>query len=151
MISWIQTLMNIVAPHSVHTVLQIFQNDHPIKYWYSYLDAIHLDESLVWIDFIFVIDSIDVIWCDPACLSCLQMIHLLFFSFRTNPLGNKGHIAQRYGELVKDLWSGTSKAIAPLKLRVSSQQHLLEASSHYRQFNLKRCGEVELDERLRCS
>ncbi|KAJ8312078.1 hypothetical protein KUTeg_009451 [Tegillarca granosa] len=36
---------------------------------------------------------------------------------RTNPLGMKGHIAQRYGELVKDLWSGTSKTIAPLKLR----------------------------------
>ena len=31
----------------------------------------------------------------------------------------KGHIAQRYGDLVKDLWSGTAKSIAPLKLRVS--------------------------------
>ena len=30
----------------------------------------------------------------------------------------KGHIAQRYGELVKDLWSGSSKTLAPLKLRV---------------------------------
>lgn len=36
---------------------------------------------------------------------------------RVNPLGMKGHIAQRYGELVKDLWSGSSKTIAPLKLR----------------------------------
>ncbi|CAI9715032.1 ubiquitin carboxyl-terminal hydrolase 32-like [Octopus vulgaris] len=36
---------------------------------------------------------------------------------RMNPLGMKGHIAQRYGELVKDLWSGSSKTIAPLKLR----------------------------------
>lgn len=35
----------------------------------------------------------------------------------------KGHIAQRYGELVKDLWSGTAKSIAPLKLRVNS--HLI--------------------------
>ncbi len=43
-----------------------------------------------------------------------------FGSFnRTNPLGMKGHIAQRYGELVKDLWAGTSKSIAPLKFRVS--------------------------------
>ena len=32
----------------------------------------------------------------------------------------KGHIAQRYGELVKDLWSGSSKTIAPLKLRVNN-------------------------------
>ncbi|KAL3857432.1 hypothetical protein ACJMK2_012103, partial [Sinanodonta woodiana] len=36
---------------------------------------------------------------------------------RVNPLGMKGHIAQRYGELVKDMWSGSSKTIAPLKLR----------------------------------
>ncbi|XP_062601497.1 ubiquitin carboxyl-terminal hydrolase 32-like isoform X2 [Saccostrea cucullata] len=41
----------------------------------------------------------------------------LFELNRSNPLGMKGHIAQRYGELVKDLWSGTSKTIAPLKLR----------------------------------
>ncbi|KAI0214877.1 Ubiquitin carboxyl-terminal hydrolase 32 [Lamellibrachia satsuma] len=36
---------------------------------------------------------------------------------RENPLGMKGHVAQRYGDLVKDLWSGTMKSIAPLKLR----------------------------------
>ena len=42
---------------------------------------------------------------------------------RTNNLGMKGHIAQRYGELVKDLWSGTAKSIAPLKLRVSGHIH----------------------------
>ena len=42
--------------------------------------------------------------------------------FRHNPLGMKGHIAQRYGELVKDLWSGTAKAVAPLKFRVSHQR-----------------------------
>ena len=30
----------------------------------------------------------------------------------------KGHIAQRYGELVKDMWSGSTKTTAPLKLRV---------------------------------
>ncbi|XP_064618756.1 ubiquitin carboxyl-terminal hydrolase 32-like [Lineus longissimus] len=36
---------------------------------------------------------------------------------RDNPLGMKGHIAQRYGDLVKDLWSGTMKSTAPLRLR----------------------------------
>ncbi|BFZ19073.1 hypothetical protein BsWGS_22113 [Bradybaena similaris] len=41
----------------------------------------------------------------------------LFELNRNNPLGMKGHIAQRYGELIKDLWSGTSKTVAPLKLR----------------------------------
>ncbi|KAK7088275.1 hypothetical protein V1264_022210 [Littorina saxatilis] len=41
----------------------------------------------------------------------------LFELNRDNPIGMKGHIAQRYGELIKDLWSGTSRAVAPLKLR----------------------------------
>ena len=31
----------------------------------------------------------------------------------------KGHIAQRYGELLKDMWSGSAKTTAPIKLRVS--------------------------------
>ena len=37
---------------------------------------------------------------------------------RTNPLGMKGHIARRYGDLTQDLWSGSSRSLAPLKLRV---------------------------------
>jgi ubiquitin carboxyl-terminal hydrolase 6/32 len=37
---------------------------------------------------------------------------------RTNPLGMKGHIAKRYGDLITDIWSGTAKTIAPFKLRV---------------------------------
>ncbi|XP_023716699.1 ubiquitin carboxyl-terminal hydrolase 32 isoform X2 [Cryptotermes secundus] len=36
---------------------------------------------------------------------------------RNNPLGMKGHIAKRYGDLIQDIWSGTAKTIAPLKLR----------------------------------
>jgi len=36
---------------------------------------------------------------------------------RTNPLGMKGHIAKRFGDLVRDIWSGESKTIAPIKLR----------------------------------
>ncbi|XP_046979817.1 ubiquitin carboxyl-terminal hydrolase 32 [Schistocerca americana] len=36
---------------------------------------------------------------------------------RANPLGMKGHIAKRYGDLIHDIWSGTAKTIAPLKLR----------------------------------
>lgn len=64
---------------------------------------------------------------------------------RSNPLGMKGHIAQRYGELVKDLWSGTSKTIAPLKLRVSSCHCRMEScgticlvpSCHWNYFDTK--------------
>ena len=32
----------------------------------------------------------------------------------------KGHMARRYGDLVEDLWSGSSKSLAPLKLRVGA-------------------------------
>lgn len=38
---------------------------------------------------------------------------------RTNPLGMKGHIAKRYGDLIYEIWSGTAKTIAPLKLRLT--------------------------------
>jgi len=36
---------------------------------------------------------------------------------RTNPLGMKGHIAKRYGDLVREMWGAESKTIAPIKLR----------------------------------
>ncbi|XP_062341331.1 ubiquitin carboxyl-terminal hydrolase 32-like isoform X2 [Osmerus eperlanus] len=36
---------------------------------------------------------------------------------RTNPIGMKGHMAKCYGDLVQELWSGTQKNLAPLKLR----------------------------------
>lgn len=41
-----------------------------------------------------------------------------FMISRTNPIGMKGHMAKCYGDLVQELWSGTQKNIAPLKLRV---------------------------------
>ncbi|XP_071030491.1 ubiquitin carboxyl-terminal hydrolase 32-like [Oncorhynchus clarkii lewisi] len=36
---------------------------------------------------------------------------------RTNPIGMRGHMAKCYGDLVQELWSGTQKNLAPLKLR----------------------------------
>ncbi|XP_056905992.1 ubiquitin carboxyl-terminal hydrolase 32 isoform X2 [Takifugu flavidus] len=36
---------------------------------------------------------------------------------RTNPIGMRGHMAKCYGDLVMELWSGTQKSVAPLKLR----------------------------------
>ncbi|XP_056612707.1 ubiquitin carboxyl-terminal hydrolase 32 isoform X2 [Triplophysa dalaica] len=36
---------------------------------------------------------------------------------RTNPIGMRGHMAKCYGDLVQELWSGTQKNVAPLKLR----------------------------------
>ncbi|KAJ8280946.1 hypothetical protein GJAV_G00061360 [Gymnothorax javanicus] len=41
----------------------------------------------------------------------------LFELNRTNPIGMRGHMAKCYGDLVQELWSGTQKSIAPLKLR----------------------------------
>lgn len=40
------------------------------------------------------------------------------FCYRQNPLGAGGVMAKKYGDLVQDLWSGQSKSITPLKLRV---------------------------------
>uniref|UniRef100_A0A8C5CHN0 ubiquitinyl hydrolase 1 n=1 Tax=Gadus morhua TaxID=8049 RepID=A0A8C5CHN0_GADMO len=36
---------------------------------------------------------------------------------RTNPIGMRGHMAKCYGDLAMELWSGTQKNVAPLKLR----------------------------------
>lgn len=54
----------------------------------------------------------------PLTLYFLSKMHMFELN-RTNPIGMKGHIAKRYGDLITDLWSGTVKSIAPLKLRVS--------------------------------
>jgi len=36
---------------------------------------------------------------------------------KENPLGMGGVMAKRYGELLHDLWNGSSKSITPLKFR----------------------------------
>jgi ubiquitin carboxyl-terminal hydrolase 6/32 len=54
----------------------------------------------------------------PLTLYFMSKMHMYELN-RSNPLGMKGHIAKRYGDLIQELWSGTVKSIAPLKLRVS--------------------------------
>ncbi|KAM4701032.1 ubiquitin carboxyl-terminal hydrolase 32 [Discoglossus pictus] len=58
------------------------------------------------------------------CVSNTQPLTQYFISGRhlyelnrTNPIGMKGHMAKCYGDLVQELWSGTQKNVAPLKLR----------------------------------
>ncbi|CAJ0920585.1 unnamed protein product, partial [Ranitomeya imitator] len=58
------------------------------------------------------------------CVSNTQPLTKYFISGRhlyelnrTNPIGMKGHMAKCYGDLVQELWSGTQKNVAPLKLR----------------------------------
>nr|CAB3267554.1 ubiquitin carboxyl-terminal hydrolase 32 [Phallusia mammillata] len=58
------------------------------------------------------------------CLSSTQPLTQYFLEEkhlyelnRTNPIGMKGHIAKRYSDLSHELWSGTNKTVAPLKLR----------------------------------
>ncbi|KAL0267099.1 UNVERIFIED_CONTAM: hypothetical protein PYX00_009454 [Menopon gallinae] len=58
------------------------------------------------------------------CVSNTQVLTQYFTSKmhlyelnRDNPLGMKGHIALRYADLIDNIWSGSSKTIAPLKLR----------------------------------
>ncbi|XP_050522495.1 ubiquitin carboxyl-terminal hydrolase 32 [Daktulosphaira vitifoliae] len=62
-----------------------------------------------------------------AALQCVSNTRLLTQYFitdmhlyelnRNNPLGMKGCIAKRYGDLIHEIWRGTAKTIAPLKLR----------------------------------
>lgn len=46
----------------------------------------------------------------------------------------RGHMAKCYGDLVQELWSGTQKNVAPLKLRVgpppAPMLHRLEGQQH---------------------
>ncbi|XP_078535928.1 ubiquitin carboxyl-terminal hydrolase 32 isoform X1 [Lissotriton helveticus] len=58
------------------------------------------------------------------CVSNTQPLTQYFISGRhlyelnrANPIGMKGHMAKCYGDLVQELWSGTQKNVAPLKLR----------------------------------
>lgn len=41
----------------------------------------------------------------------------------TNKLGTRGHLATRYGELLKEVWSATTRSVAPLKLRYCVTKH----------------------------
>ena len=36
---------------------------------------------------------------------------------RTNPLGMKGHVAKRFGDLVCEMWVGNIRTVAPIKFR----------------------------------
>ncbi|KAK6636372.1 hypothetical protein RUM43_010032 [Polyplax serrata] len=58
------------------------------------------------------------------CVSNTQVLTQYFTSKmhlyelnRDNPLGMKGHIALRYADLIDNIWSGSNRTIAPLKLR----------------------------------
>lgn len=42
-----------------------------------------------------------------------------FYFLRESALGMKGQIALQYANLVQELWSGSARVTAPLKLRVN--------------------------------
>ncbi|XP_049824907.1 ubiquitin carboxyl-terminal hydrolase 32 isoform X2 [Aethina tumida] len=41
----------------------------------------------------------------------------------SNPLGTKGVVARKYAELCNELWAGSTRSVAPLKLRVCVSKH----------------------------
>ena len=59
-------------------------------------------------------------WKSCLCSECVILTGLYWCIYRTNPIGMRGHMAKCYGDLVMELWSGTQKNLAPLKLRVRS-------------------------------
>lgn len=63
-----------------------------------------------------------------SCHHCSEYVILTGLCWtvhRTNPIGMRGHMAKCYGDLVMELWSGTQKNVAPLKLRVGRFDLLL--------------------------
>jgi ubiquitin carboxyl-terminal hydrolase 6/32 len=64
-----------------------------------------------------------------SAVQCVSNTSLLTKYFRSkqylehinkdNPLGMRGDIAKRYGDLVGELWKGTSKSIVPLRFRLT--------------------------------
>lgn len=51
-----------------------------------------------------------------------QNMHLFELN-TTNKLGTRGHLATKYGELLKEVWSATTRSVAPLKLRFCVTKH----------------------------
>ncbi|KAK5638365.1 hypothetical protein RI129_012660 [Pyrocoelia pectoralis] len=41
----------------------------------------------------------------------------------SNPLGTRGQVARRYAELCRELWTGSTRSVAPLKLRWCVSKH----------------------------
>lgn len=41
----------------------------------------------------------------------------------TNPLGTKGVVAKQYAHLCRELWAGSTRSVAPLKLRYCVSKH----------------------------
>ena len=62
-----------------------------------------------------------------AAIQCLSNTKILSAYFnrnchlheinRTNPLGRKGHFAKRFGDLIREMWAGNTRTVAPIKLR----------------------------------
>uniref|UniRef100_H3BBL5 Ubiquitin carboxyl-terminal hydrolase 32 n=1 Tax=Latimeria chalumnae TaxID=7897 RepID=H3BBL5_LATCH len=71
------------------------------------------------------------------CVSNTQALTQYFISGRhlyelnrTNPIGMRGHMAKCYGDLVQELWSGTQKNVAPLKLRIEVKKVQFKQKDH---------------------
>ena len=63
---------------------------------------------------------------------------------RNNPLGMGGDMAKRYGDLVCELWKGTSRSIVPLRFRVSESAsvYCMDQCSEWVIFGVT-CGEIQ--------
>lgn len=57
----------------------------------------------------------------------------------SNPSGSKGQVARRYAELCRELWAGSTRSVAPLKLRYLVTKHsanFQDGGQHDSQVNL---------------
>lgn len=58
----------------------------------------------------------------PLAQYFLQNMHLYELN-TTNKLGTKGQLALRYSELLKEVWTASTRSVAPLKLRFCMTKH----------------------------
>lgn len=58
----------------------------------------------------------------PLAQYFLQSMHLYELN-TTNKLGTKGQLALRYAELLKEVWTASTRSVAPLKLRFCMTKH----------------------------
>lgn len=62
--------------------------------------------------------ALQAVW-NTGPLTCYFTRDMHLYELNTNnPLGTKGALAQRYGELCKEVWNSGARSVAPLRVRL---------------------------------
>lgn len=76
-----------------------------------------------WIQIGFMNSALQVLFnTQPLAQYFLKSMHLYELN-TANKLGMKGQLAMRYAELLKEVWTASTRSVAPLKLRFCMTKH----------------------------